>query len=166
MATTNSKDKKYLKSLFKVLFFCQAFVHKALRAKISANFDDIDTLEVSKIIFVNFCIHFWNLFLSLSVSQKFLTHKRMKKNKKIVKNRLFHQNFQKSTNVDFFQKFHYSSFILVLKCLWYDFGTHTTIFDDFMKIWKSIFFTKKKQFFSKKAFFFQKYQLCRTFIYT
>ena len=52
------KKSLTLKSLFKVLFFCQAFVHKALRPKISTNFDDIDTLEVSKIIFVNFCIHF------------------------------------------------------------------------------------------------------------
>ena len=56
----------------------------------------------------------------------------------------------------FFQKFYYSSLILLLKCLWYDFGTHTTIFDDFMKIWKSIFFTKKKTIFFKKSIFFSK----------
>ena len=71
-----------LKFHFKVLTFSQAFVHKALRPKISTNFDDIDTLEVSKIIFVNFCIHFCKYFLSLYVSQKFLTHKRKKKNRK------------------------------------------------------------------------------------
>ena len=80
------KNWKYkveiLKFHFKVLTFSQAFVHKALRPKISTNFDDIDTLEVSKIIFVNFCIHFCKYFLSLSVSQKFLTHKRKKKNRK------------------------------------------------------------------------------------
>ena len=40
----NTKFKLELKSLFKVLFFCQAFVHKALAPKISTNFDDIDTL--------------------------------------------------------------------------------------------------------------------------
>ena len=71
-----------LKFHFKVLTFSQAFVHKALRPKISTNFDDIDILEVSKIIFVNFCIHFYKFFLSLSVSQKFLTHKRKQKNRK------------------------------------------------------------------------------------
>ena len=93
-----------LKSLFKVLFFCQAFVHKALRPKISTNFDDIDTLEVSKIIFVNFCIHFWNFFWVCLFPRNFWPIKEWRKIKKIVKNRLFHQNSQKSTNVDFFFK--------------------------------------------------------------
>ena len=101
-------------------------------------------------------VFIFEIFLSLSVSQKFLTHKRMKKNWKNSKNRHFHQNSQKSTNVEFFQKYYYRSLILLLKCLWYDFGTHTTIFDDFMKIWKSIFFTKKKQFISKKIILFFK----------
>ena len=57
---------------------------------------------------------FLKFLLSLSVSQKFLTHEEWRKIEKIVKNRLFHQNFQKSTNVAFFQKFHYRSLILLL----------------------------------------------------
>ena len=113
-------------------------------------------LKFPKIIFVNFCIHFWNFFWVCLFSTNFWPIKEWRKIEKIVKNRLFHQNSQKSTNVKFFQKFHYRSLILLLKYLWYDFGTHTTIFDDFMKIWKSIFFTKKKNnFFQKKHFFFK-----------
>ena len=55
-----------------------------------------------------------------------------------------------------FQKSHYSSLILLLKCLWYHFGTHDNNFWWFYENLKKYFFTKKKQFFSKKAFFFSK----------
>ena len=152
----------FLKSLFKVLFFCQAFVHKVLSPKISTNFDDIEVVEVSTIIFVNFCICLWNFFWVCLFPRNFWPIKEWRKIEKIVKNRLFHQNSQKSTNVDFFfQIFYYSSLILLLKCPWYDFGTHTIIFDGFMKIWKSIFLPKKTIFF-KKSIFFQKRQLWRT----
>ena len=96
----------------------------------------------------------FEFFLSLSVSQKFLIHKRMKKNRKNSQKSTFSPKFSKINKCwFFFQKFYYSSLISLLKCLWYDFGTHTTIFDDFMKIWKSIFFTKKNNFFQKKHFF-------------
>ena len=113
-------------------------------------------LKFLKLFLWTFVFIFEILFWVCLFPRNFLPIKEWRKIKKIVKNRLFYQNFQKSTNVDFFfQKFYYSCLLLLLKCLLYDFGTHMTIFDDFMKIWKSIFFTKKNIFFQKKHFFFK-----------
>ena len=58
------KRKKIIKikTLFKVPFQSSVFLSSSctqrFKTKKSTNFDDIDKIEVSKIIFVNFCIHF------------------------------------------------------------------------------------------------------------
>ena len=112
-------------------------------------------LKFLKLFSWTFVFIFEIIFWVCLFPRNFWPMKEWRKIEKIVKNRLFQQNSQKSTNVKFFQKFHYSSLILLLKYLCYDFGTHTTIFDDFMKIWKSIFFTKKNNLFQKRHFFFK-----------
>ena len=93
---------------------------------------------------------------SLSVSQKFLTHKEWRKIKKIVKNRLFHQNSQKSTNVIFFSKIPLQFFDFTPKVcfvwFWYSYYNFWWFYENL----KKCFFYQKKTIFFKKSIFFSK----------
>ena len=105
---------------------------------------------------MNFCIHFWNFFWVCLFPRNFWPIKEWRKIEKIVKNRLFHQNSQKSTNVDFFSKIPLQFFDFTPKVslvwFWYSYDNFWWFYENL----KKYFFYQKKTIFFKKSIFFSK----------
>ena len=82
--------------------------------------------------------------------------KEWRKIEKIVKNRLFHQNSQKSTNVDFFSTILLQFFDFTPKVslvwFWYSYDNFWWFYENLKKYF---FYQKKNNFFQKKHFFFK-----------
>ena len=96
------------------------------------------------------------LFLSLSVSQKFLTHKRMKKNQKNSKKSTFSPKLSKINKCWFFSKISLQLFDFTPKVslvwFWYSYDNFWWFYENLKKYF---FYQKKNNFFQKKHFFFK-----------